>query len=67
MGKLLTILQLSDLLQIKPSTIYKWVHYNYIPFVKLGSSVRFREKKIEGWLQKRERKGRISYKIQIEG
>jgi excisionase family DNA binding protein len=66
-GKLLTILQLSDLLQIKPSTIYKWVHYHYIPFVKLGSSVRFREKKIEGWLQKRERKGRISYKIQIEG
>ena len=66
MEKLLTIQQLSDLLQIKPSTVYKWVHYHYIPSVKLGASVRFKEKKIEEWLQKRERKGRRSYKIQIE-
>lgn len=63
MEKLLTPKQLSELLQIKTSTIYKWVHYGYIPVVKLGIGIRFRPKKVEEWIRKRERKGRGSYKI----
>lgn len=66
MDKLLTPKQLSELLQVNLSTVYKWVHYHYIPSVKLGASVRFREKRVEKWLQGREKRGRSSYKIQIE-
>ena len=65
MNKLLTAQQLSELLQVKPSTIYKWAHYGYIPFVKLGSGIRFKPEKVEAWLKKRERKGKRTYKIQI--
>jgi len=65
MEKLLTSKQLSELLQVKPSTVYKWVHYNYVPHVKVGALVRFKEKKVEEWLKKREHKGRRSYRMNI--
>ena len=60
--RLLTPQQLSDLLQVKLSTVYKWAHYRYVPCVKLGSLVRFKSGKIEEWIKKRERKGRGAYK-----
>ena len=65
MEKLLTPKQLSELLQIRPSTIYKWVHYGYVPFIKVGDLIRFREKQIEGWINKRSHNGRFSYKINV--
>ena len=66
MDKLLTDEQLSQLLQVKPSTIYKWVHYDYVPHLKVGSLIRFKEKKVEEWLKKRERKGRVGYSLRID-
>ena len=63
MDKLLTPKQLSELLQVGLPTVYKWAHYGYVPHVKLGIAIRFKEKKIEEWLKKRERKGRASYRI----
>jgi len=61
--KLLTPKELSLLLQVKQSTVYKWAHYGYVPMVKLGSLIRFKESKIEEWLGKRQRKGRHSYAL----
>lgn len=66
MDNLLTPQQLSELLHIKLATVYKWVHYGYVPHVKLGSLVRFNEKRIENWLRKKERRGRKSYKISMQ-
>ena len=66
MEKLLTPEQLSELLQVKPSTVYKWVHYGYVPCFKLGTLIRFKEKKIEKWLEKRERRGRNTYNIPVD-
>ena len=43
MEKLLTIKQVSEVLQVSPSLIYKWVHYGFVPHLKLGSLIRFRE------------------------
>jgi excisionase family DNA binding protein len=63
--KLLTPKQLSDLLQIKLSTVYKWAHYEYVPYIKIGSLLRFKKEKIEEWLRKKERKGRVSYKFEL--
>lgn len=66
MDKLLTAKQLSELLQVGLPTVYKWAHYGYIPYMKLGTSIRFKEKKIEEWLKKRERRGRAAYKISLQ-
>lgn len=64
MQNLLTPKQLSELLQVKLSTVYKWAHYEYIPCIKIGALIRFKEQKVEEWLKKRERKGRMSYRLE---
>ncbi|MCK5494246.1 MAG: helix-turn-helix domain-containing protein [Candidatus Omnitrophica bacterium] len=61
MEKLLTAQELSEYLKVKLSTIRKWCHYDYVPFLRLGGFVRFEEKKIDQWIRKRARKGRASY------
>lgn len=63
MEKLLTVEELSKILQVRQSTVYKWVHYQYIPHVKIGSLVRFRSAKIERWIEQRAKKGRKTYKL----
>jgi len=63
--KLLTIQQLSELIQIKRSTLYEWTHSGFIPHYKLPKGVRFKEVEIAGWLEKRHKKGRASFKIVI--
>jgi len=60
MEKLLTPQQLGQVLQVKLSTVYKWVHYGYIPSIKLGSVIRFKASAIEKWVTKKQRKGRDS-------
>ena len=65
MEKLLTAQELSEYLKAKLSTIHKWCHYGYVPYLCLGGSVRFREQSIEGWMAKKERKGRNQYKIKV--
>ena len=65
MDKLLTPKDLSESLQVGLSTVYQWVNYGFVPCVKLGSLVRFREAEIEQWLRKRQREGRVKIKIDI--
>jgi len=65
MDKLLTPKQLSELFQIKLSTVYKWTHYGYVPSVKIGDLIRFKEEKIDEWLRKREKNGRLTHKIDV--
>ena len=60
---LLTLKQLSEWLQIKPSTIYKWTHFGYIPHIKLGKSVRFERIQVERWYRRRQRKGRAQIRL----
>jgi len=63
---LLTPQEVSALLRVKPSTIYKWTHYNYIPHIKLGRSLRFKKKVIDRWVKKKERKSNVE-SLDIEG
>ena len=51
MDRLLTVEELCDYLHIKPSTIYKKTSSRQIPFVKVGSKLRFRQASIEDWLR----------------
>lgn len=47
MERLLTIRQLSELIQVSPKTIYQWVHIGYILHYKFLKGIRFREKDVE--------------------
>lgn len=58
MNRLLTIDEVASWLQVKPRTIYQWVHEGYIPVIKLGALVRFEQSSILAWLKKRETPGR---------
>lgn len=63
MEKLLKVEEVCDLLQVSRSLVYKWVHYDFVPYIKLGSSVRFKISALEEWIKKRERRGRPRIKI----
>ena len=60
MTRLLTVQDVADYLRVKPSTIYQWTHEKYIPHVKLGNQVRFRESAIDAWLERKSTAGRKS-------
>ena len=64
MERLYTIEQLADYLQVKKSTIRDWCHTRFIPFIKVGRLVRFREKDVLKWLQHRSIKGRRHRKLE---
>jgi len=67
MERLLNSGQVAQWLNLAESTIRKWVHYGFIPCVKVGGSVRFRTEDIEKWLQERARKGRLTLAPEIPG
>jgi len=54
MDKLLTIDELAEVLTVKKSTIYQWVHLGLIPHIKVGRLLRFKEESIQKWLISRE-------------
>lgn len=49
---LLTIKDVSKILKISESTLYRWVHKKEIPFVKLGGKLRFSQDKIQEYIKK---------------
>ena len=65
MDQLLTANQVAEWLQVKPRTVYQWVHEGYIPAIKLGALVRFSRTSVAGWLRGRERPGRARRGIEV--
>ena len=65
MEKLLTIQQLSELLQVSRSTIYEWTHIGLIPHYKLPKGLRFKLSEVENWIKRKKRKGRDTMRIPI--
>jgi len=59
--KLLDIIQLSEMLSVKPKTIYDWVHKEKIPYCKLEGSLRFNFDEVLRWIRSKShnRKGRV--------
>jgi len=49
----MTVDEIAEYLQVKPSTIYQWTHTGYIPHVKLGNRVRFRLSQVDRWIERR--------------
>lgn len=65
MESLLTPQQVADKLGVKLGTIYQWTHMEFIPHVKLGRFLRFREKDLEQWVQSKARRGRRTYRVNV--
>jgi len=67
MERLLTARQLSELLQVGESTVYKWTHMEFIPHVKLGGSIRFVAGDVKAWVAARSHQGRKAMKYNVGG
>lgn len=65
MVKMLSPEQVSNMLEVKVSTIYQWTHQRFIPHIKLGRFVRFREDEIESWLAENQRKALARVEIEL--
>jgi excisionase family DNA binding protein len=63
--RLLNIHEIADYLGVAKSTIYKWVHQEYIPHIKMGKLVRFRLCEIDSWIEERSIEGRKERRISI--
>ena len=66
MEKLLKIDNICDLLGVKRSTIYEWVHIGYISYYKFPKGVRFRESEIDQWIRNKKKKSRSRYNVYPE-
>jgi len=66
MAKILSPQQISELLQVRLSTIYQWTHQDYIPHYKVGRFVRFDEFEIMSWLKKGQCNGRLTRKVEVK-
>jgi excisionase family DNA binding protein len=51
MQRLLSVKEVSELLNVKPSSIYKRSRLGKIPCVRFGSLLRFSEAAVLAWLQ----------------
>ena len=62
MERLMTARQVGELIEVKPATVYQWVHIGLIPYVKIGKSVRFKKDELFRWIDKNHRRERVSFK-----
>ena len=58
--------EVAEWLNVAESTIRKWVHYGFIPHVKVGRAVRFIREDVEKWLRERAEKGRRTLAPEIQ-
>jgi excisionase family DNA binding protein len=64
--RMLNSAEIAEKLGLSVSTIRKWVHFGFIPHVKLGRAVRFKEKDVEAWIEERTEKGRPTLAPEIQ-
>jgi len=65
MNRLLTPAEIAELLGVKTSTVYQWTHQGFIPHVKLGRFVRFREVDVTKWIDKNAATGTIRRRFDL--
>lgn len=51
MKKLLSVKETAELLGLKVSTLYAWVHRKKIPYVKAGGKLKFIEEQMNGFIE----------------
>ena len=48
--KLLSVKEISEMLNVKPSTLYQWAELGQIPCIKLNGALRFDMEDINRWI-----------------
>ncbi len=48
--KLLTVQEVSEILQAKPKTVYQWAELGQIPCMKINGLLRFEESEVLAWI-----------------
>ena len=48
---ILTIKEIAEILSMSPSGVYQWVAAKKIPYIKVGSIIRFDRREIDKWLE----------------
>ena len=67
MEKLLTIDDVCQALTVRKSTLYQWINMGIFPYIKVGRLIRFKEKEIENWLEKREKNVKMRLPVNKNG
>ncbi len=49
--KILTVKELSELIKVKPKTLYQWAELGQIPCIKLNGALRFDYNDILNWIE----------------
>lgn len=66
-GRLLTVGEIADYLQVKVKTIYKWSSQGRIPCIKFSKKcVRFELEKVRRWYETMSQKGRRTKRVEEE-
>ena len=58
---LLTVKELSNLINIKQKTLYQWVELGQIPYIRLNGSIRFDLGDIRAWVEGCKREAQAGY------
>ena len=66
MKKLLTVEELGRMLEVSKATVYRWVHCEFVPYLKVGGAVRFDEEGIQKWLKARASAGRARMPVDLD-
>jgi len=59
--KLIGVKEVSEILNVKPSTVYQWAELGQIPCIKLNGSLRFDIEDITNWIKSCKRDPHSSY------
>jgi excisionase family DNA binding protein len=58
---ILTTKQLSEILKVKPKTLYQWAALGQIPSIKLNGALRFDLTDIQAWIKNCKKEPHSSY------
>ena len=64
--KLITIKEVSELLNVRPSTLYQWAELGQIPCMKLNGALRFDIEDVLNWIKSCKKNVESSYNPLIQ-
>ena len=64
-GGLITVQDAAKFLAVSKSTLYGWVYQRRIPFVKVGSALRFELAELEQFIQSNRFRARASHQTSV--
>lgn len=59
--QILTVKEVSEMLKIKPSTVYAWAEQGIMPCIKINGTLRFDENDILTWLKRSKKEPHSCY------